>query len=79
MNHNPLSRTLEDHYTTKPKQKHVLVYELEKLINPASPQILKYSSEARTLLVGFTSYQASFFEKYVKNYRCFGFELEYQK
>ena len=42
-------------YKAKSKQNHVLVYELEKLINHNAPQFHKYSSEPTVLLVDFMS------------------------
>ena len=42
-------------YTAKTKQKHVLVHELEKLINRNAPKFHKYSSEPTALLVDFMS------------------------
>ena len=42
-------------YTAKTKQKHVLVHELEKLINHNAPQFHKYSSKPTALLVDFMS------------------------
>ena len=42
-------------YTAKTKKKHVLVHELEKLINHNAPQFHEYSSEPAALLVDFLS------------------------
>ena len=38
-------------YTAKTKQKHVLLHELEKLLNHNAPQFHKYSSEPTASLV----------------------------